>query len=253
MTELNAIIGKPGNTSTAKVRGVSVGFGGSRVAMGRYTSGRWGLGSTGIGRPMRDCGCFDRRRQLVDVGGILGSPASLPAISAARRRDCSFGFANLQHSRLAQGDSCLLPPCGGDVRQDRRGAVCRTRRTVQPCSACAPVSGRIAMPSTPQRLLQIGDQIVAILDPRRQPHQRIRNADRGALLGRDRAMRHQRRVLDQAFDAAEAFGQREQLRAFEEAFGAGEVAVEHRPMIMPPKACICRLAMACCGWLARPG
>ena len=49
---------------------------------------------------------------------------------------------------------------------------------------------------------------------------------RAALLRRDRGVGHHRRMLDQAFDAAEALGQREQLGALEEALGAGEVAVE---------------------------
>ena len=43
--------------------------------------------------------------------------------------------------------------------------------------------------------------------------------------GGHRAVGHQRGMLDQAFDAAEAFGQREQLAAFEEAARI----VERRP------------------------
>ena len=45
-------------------------------------------------------------------------------------------------------------------------------------------------------------------------------------LGRDRGVGHDRRVLDQALDAAEALGEREQLRALEEALRAGEAALE---------------------------
>ena len=40
---------------------------------------------------------------------------------------------------------------------------------------------------------------------------------------RDRRVRHDRRMLDEAFDAAQAFGEREDLAALEEALRAGEV------------------------------
>src|SRR4051812_17223646 len=71
MTELNAIIGKPGNTSTAKVSGGSEGLGGSRVAMasgagriGGYNSGRWASGSTVFGRRQRG-----ERKRSVQIPG----------------------------------------------------------------------------------------------------------------------------------------------------------------------------------------
>ncbi len=48
----------------------------------------------------------------------------------------------------------------------------------------------------------------------------------GAHLGWHRAVRHQRRMLDQALDAAEAFGQREQPAAFEETARIVERPVE---------------------------
>ena len=60
-------------------------------------------------------------------------------------------------------------------------------------------------------------------------------------------------MLDQALDAAQALGQREDLAALEE-------AARHRPgspfrtaVTMPPKPCIWRLASSCWGWLGRPG
>ena len=39
-------------------------------------------------------------------------------------------------------------------------------------------------------------------------------------------MGHQRRVLDQALDAAQALGQREQLAVLEEALRAGEIGLQ---------------------------
>src|SRR5262249_14582704 len=55
---------------------------------------------------------------------------------------------------------------------------------------------------SPQRRCEIGNEIIGILDADRKPHQRVANAERRAHLGWHRAMRHQRRMLDQALDAA---------------------------------------------------
>ena len=71
-----------------------------------------------------------------------------------------------------------------------------------------------------QRALQVGDQIVGILDADRQPHQPVVDAECRAHLRRHRGMGHDGGMLDQAFDAAQAFGQGEQLAALEEALGA---------------------------------
>jgi len=52
-------------------------------------------------------------------------PSGLPAISPTQggRLDGRYGFANLQRWRLAKVEmTANLPPCGGDVRQDREGA-----------------------------------------------------------------------------------------------------------------------------------
>src|SRR5262244_1449929 len=78
---------------------------------------------------------------------------------------------------------------------------------------------------------EIRDEVLWVLDPDREPHQVIADPERGAHVGRDRAMRHQRRMLDQAFDAAEAFREREQTAALEETpgvvEGAGQVGRDH--------------------------
>src|SRR5690606_8553938 len=92
-----------------------------------------------------------------------------------------------------------------------------------------PVPSLPASPSTSlacESLLEIGDQVVAILDAGRQPDQRIRYADRRALFRRDRPVRHDRRMLDQAFDTTKAFRKREKLCPLEEAFRSRQVAVE---------------------------
>src|SRR5206468_7823461 len=42
----------------------------------------------------------------------------------------------------------------------------------------------------------------------------------------DRTVRHQSRVLDEAFDPAEAFREREQAAAFQKALGSGQIGLE---------------------------
>src|SRR5688500_2469985 len=78
-----------------------------------------------------------------------------------------------------------------------------------------------------ERVLQLGDEIVDALDADRQAHQSRVDAEVRPDILRERSMRHDRRVLDQAFYAAEAFGEREQLAALEEAARRGEAAFQH--------------------------
>src|SRR6266699_2819849 len=77
-----------------------------------------------------------------------------------------------------------------------------------------------------ERRLEVGDEVLRILDADRKPHQAVADPERGAHVGRDRAMGHQRRMLDEAFDAAEAFGQGEQAAALEETLGLVEADIE---------------------------
>src|SRR5262249_31117236 len=72
-----------------------------------------------------------------------------------------------------------------------------------------------------QRSRQIGDEVVRTLDADREPYQAVADAERRAHLGGHRAVGHQRRMLDQALDPAEAFGQGEQPAALEEAARIG--------------------------------
>ena len=78
-----------------------------------------------------------------------------------------------------------------------------------------------------ERLFQVGDQILHVLDAHREAHQAVVDAQCRALVGRNRGVRHQRRMLDQAFDASQAFGQRKDLAAFEETPGTRLAAGEH--------------------------
>src|SRR5438046_2829041 len=64
--------------------------------------------------------------------------------------------------------------------------------------------------------LQIVDQIAHVLDANRNTHQRISDAERFALLLWHRRMRHERGMIDQAFDAAQTLREREEVRVLEE-------------------------------------
>ena len=79
-----------------------------------------------------------------------------------------------------------------------------------------------------ERLLQIGLEVRQVLDPDGEPDQRIADADVGAHLGRHRGVRHDRRMLDQALDAAQALGQREDLAALEHAQRGAFAALHDR-------------------------
>src|SRR5688572_27250284 len=54
---------------------------------------------------------------------------------------------------------------------------------------------------------QILDQVVGVLDTRRQANEIVRESERGALIGRNRRVRHAGGVADQRFHTTQAFGQ----------------------------------------------
>jgi hypothetical protein len=60
-----------------------------------------------------------------------------------------------------------------------------------------------------ERLLQVGNQVVRVLDSDRKSHQGVADAQLGPHIGRHRPVRHQGWVLDETFDTAQALGQRE--------------------------------------------
>lgn len=65
-------------------------------------------------------------------------------------------------------------------------------------------------------MLQIGDQIIHILQPDGKPNQSVGDAELLALLQRHRRVRHHRRQLGQAFVPAEAFREREHVQRLQE-------------------------------------
>src|SRR5437868_2718054 len=86
----------------------------------------------------------------------------------------------------------------------------------------------LSSPSLIESMLQLGDQVLDVLDADRKADQSIADAEARAHVLRQRRMRHDRRVLDQALDAAEALGQREELAALEEALGCRQPTLENR-------------------------
>src|SRR4029077_6370838 len=75
-----------------------------------------------------------------------------------------------------------------------------------------------------QRLIQIRDEVLHVLDPDRQPHQAVGESHAAPHVGRHTRMRHRGRMPDQAFDAAERFRERKDLGPPDEAPGNGCVA-----------------------------
>jgi hypothetical protein len=80
--------------------------------------------------------------------------------------------------------------------------------------------------SSAKRAIQVGNQVIDILDADGQPDQRVADAELRPLFGRDTGVRHDRRVIDETLNAPEAFRQRKHLAALEETPGVAEVALD---------------------------
>src|SRR5436190_358345 len=79
-----------------------------------------------------------------------------------------------------------------------------------------------------QRVLELGDQVLDMLDADRQAHEAVADAEAGAHVLRQRGVRHDRRVFDQAFYPAETLGEGEELAALEKAARCTEPSLQHR-------------------------
>src|SRR5690349_9056382 len=77
-----------------------------------------------------------------------------------------------------------------------------------------------------QRLLEILDQIVDMLEARRVADETLADAELGARFRREALMRGGRRVRDQALGIAEIVGDSRQLQPIEAAEGAGLAALD---------------------------
>ena len=72
-----------------------------------------------------------------------------------------------------------------------------------------------------QRLFEVGDQIVRILDPDTDPYQIIGNSEFRAPSFRDRKVSHRSRVTCQSFCSAKADGELGDFQAVEKAEALG--------------------------------
>src|SRR5437773_11520563 len=83
-----------------------------------------------------------------------------------------------------------------------------SRRPTAPALSNLPTPGPLCRVQRlcPECLLDIGDQIIDVLDTDRQTHEAVVDAKRRANLGWQRRVRHDRRMFGEAFHAAQAFG-----------------------------------------------
>ena len=70
-----------------------------------------------------------------------------------------------------------------------------------------------------ERRAQLADEIVHGLHAHREAHEAIRNAQLRTHGRRQRGVRHETRVLDEAFHAPQALRQRKQMTVLEKALG----------------------------------
>ena len=78
-----------------------------------------------------------------------------------------------------------------------------------------------------ERLLYIGDQIINVFDADRQPDEAVIDAKRRANFGRQRRVRHDRRMFGETFHATQAFGARKYAQAFKKSTRIVEIAPQH--------------------------
>ena len=78
-----------------------------------------------------------------------------------------------------------------------------------------------------ERLLYIGDQIINVFDADRQPDEAVIDAKRRANFGRQRRVRHDRRMFGETFNAAQAFCAHKYAQAFKKSTRIVEIALQH--------------------------
>src|SRR4051812_46783876 len=84
-------------------------------------------------------------------------------------------------------------------------------------ASAAPASATTRMTALIQSVFELVNQVLHVLDAHRQAHQPVADAEPRAHVLGQRGVGHDRRMLDQALDAPQALGEREQLAALEEA------------------------------------
>ena len=152
------------------------------------------------------------KRWFGDIGSAGGHRAMAKAVVPIDRFRQKFGDLSGPRStaRIAEMAEQFLHEPAAEKKKEagRRGQVYQNR---------AP---------SPQRLIQIRNQIVRIFEPDRQARHAVRDAGALELLVRVAPLRGQHRQAAQAFDAAQAGGALEHLQPIEEARRALEAAAE---------------------------
>ena len=187
----------------------------------------------------------DQRGVVQAAGGGGGrSPAGLRCAARMRSRSAAMAVRSgvlwvvlIAVSNLARGT--VLPDCGPGLAS--RGPVQR----LAPSLRGGEEDGVLSLA---QRLLQVGDQVVDILDADRQPHEVGRHLERRA---GDAGVRHPARVLDQRLDPAEGLGEGEQLGPLADPSAASSPPASRNDTI-PPKPDICRAATSWPGCVGQP-
>src|SRR5690606_34740799 len=93
-------------------------------------------------------------------------------------------------------------------------------------SSALPLWFELRSATSGQRVGEVGDEVVDVLDADREADEAVGDAEGGAVLGGDAGVGHDGGVFDEGLDAAEALGEGEEVDAFEEAAGFGEAALE---------------------------
>src|SRR5437667_9843690 len=99
--------------------------------------------------------------------------------------------------------------------------VLAARMAARPTAEAAGLLNRI------ERGFQIVDQVAHIFHADGEPNKRISDTKRLALLLRHRCVRHERGVIDETFDAAQTFREREQVCVLEKTARSGEIGFQH--------------------------
>lgn len=169
-----------------------------RLWRGLESLGRWRDG----GRAVR-AGCRHGLRPCLRHRGGCGKRCALRTmhrLSAVEVRPGRLSVARLSARQVGCGAAMSIRPVRAVVEvPDVPGAVPRLGRR-----AAADLLWRSA-----QRLFEVGAQVGVVFDAHGQAAEAVVDAERGARFRRYAGVCHERRVFDQAFDAAERFGQGE--------------------------------------------
>src|SRR5438445_8995119 len=142
--------------------------------------------------------------------------------SAARSAGCSHDtgaiWVSILRGRAAGNVASVIYVSSSEIPTHTR-TICGCFGRGAAC--CAPTHTSSVIP---QRLIQIRDEVLHVLDPDRQPHQAVGEPHAAPHVGRHARMGHRGRMADQAFYAAERFRERKDLGPPDEAPGNGRIA-----------------------------